>query len=283
MSRRLLAVLVLSILLVATGCTNLSIRMSWAKANKLYKAQEYEKAIEEYKKITSLQPDHYMANYLIAMSNMALYHPGSTHQKDVKAANDALTALRKLLTLKAPNADYAEKIEKYYLTMLKNADKGQEAITYLEAKRRKDPKDVIVVRELARSYAEIGDFEKTIQAYRDICQLEPKRKENWYTLGVVCWERSYKGAATVSDEEREKLVAEGQKALDQALALDPDYFDALSYYNLLHREQAKVYYNREMAEAYTGELKKAEAMLKRALEARRKQIAKQKEEQNKSK
>jgi hypothetical protein len=44
----------------------------------------------------------------------------------------------------------------------------------------------------------------------------------------------------VSAEEREADVEEGLQAMDKALALDPNYFEALSFTNLLWREKSKV-------------------------------------------
>lgn len=41
-----------------------------------------------------------------------------------------------------------------------------------------------------------------------------------------------------SQEELTNLIEEGQQALDQALVLDPEYEDAMTYKNLLYREAA---------------------------------------------
>jgi tetratricopeptide (TPR) repeat protein len=62
-------------------------------------------------------------------------------------------------------------------------------------------------------------------------------------------------------------------ALDKALAIDPDYFEALSYINLLYREKSQalsaVGKNQEAGEAYA----KADEYQKKAIEIRKAQMA----------
>jgi hypothetical protein len=56
---------------------------------------------------------------------------------------------------------------------------------------------------------------------------------------VNCWARSYGGDATLSQEERERVVDKGIRALAKALAIDPDCFGALAHINQIYREKAK--------------------------------------------
>jgi hypothetical protein len=74
----------------------------------------------------------------------------------------------------------------------------------------------------------------------------------------------------VSNEERKLLVEKGLAALQKALAIDPDYFDALSYANLLYREQYKVLAATGNQQEAGLSLLKAEEYFKRAMEARKK-------------
>jgi tetratricopeptide (TPR) repeat protein len=101
-------------------------------------------------------------------------------------------------------------------------------------------------------------------------------KEAWYTLGVNCWARSYNGKDTISQEEREMVVDKGIMALDKALKLDPNYFEALSYINLIYREKSKalqaVGKNAEAGQAWA----KADEYQKQAIELRKSQTAKPK-------
>jgi tetratricopeptide (TPR) repeat protein len=106
--------------------------------------------------------------------------------------------------------------------------------------------------------------------------MDAGNKEAWYTLGVNCWARSYHGGATVSQDERTQVVDKGIDALNKALAIDPNYFDALSYINLIYREKAKSLAaegkNEEAGQAYA----KADEYQKKAIDIRKQQAAKPK-------
>ena len=273
MTRRLLVVVALAALVAGAGCEGLRIRYLMNKGHKEYKAQNYDAALVQYRKIVAIDPDNYIANYQIAMSNLAMYHPGSTHPKDLKASQDSITAFEKLLKMQAPDAETADKVKKYYFSLLTAAGQENRAISYIEGELRKTPDDASLWSELASYLAKGGDFPKTLAAFEKAAELDSKKKERWYTVGVVCWERSYKGGASVTDEERTVLIEKGHAALDKALAIDPDYFDALAYKNLLYREKAKVLANMQDLEAAQDEIRKAEAFTKRAMEARKKQQA----------
>src|SRR5262245_15924012 len=70
--------LTVAVLVLVSGC-EFGERMHMKRGNELYTAQKYEEAIVEYDKITAVNPKHWKANYLTAVSYMALYHPNSEH------------------------------------------------------------------------------------------------------------------------------------------------------------------------------------------------------------
>jgi tetratricopeptide (TPR) repeat protein len=278
MKRRVVGVLVVCCsLLVAPGCEGLKVRMAMVRGNKAYKAQKYDDAIKEYKAILAMDPNNVMANYLIAISNLAQYHPGSQHPKDKAYADESIKYFEKTMQLPAhgetaeQKKEWADKLQKYYLSLLTSAGREETAVAFLESQRQKNPNDVVVIQQLAAQYAK-SDFPKALEAFTKVAELQPT-KEHWYTVGVVCWERSYKGGIAVSDEERKKLIATGQEALKKALAQDPEYFEALSYVNLLWREQAKVYANEGNREGFDMAMKTADETVQKALAARKKKQA----------
>jgi tetratricopeptide (TPR) repeat protein len=244
--------------------------MHMKKGNELYRAEKYDEAIGEYKAILDHNPDDWDANYLTAVSYLALYHPGSTHPKDKAASEGAIAALEKLIKLQAPDEETRLKVRNYYLGLLTSSDNKDKAIAYLETVLKEDSKNADAMAQIARLYAEKGDIENSLRWYERRAQLDPSNKETWYTIGVICWERSYRGGVMVSNEERKLLVEKGLAALQKALAIDPDYFDALSYANLLYREQYKVLAATGNQQEAGLSLLKAEEYFKRAMEARKK-------------
>ena len=262
---------VLFLVFFLSGCDTIRSRTLMNAGNKLYRGQKYEEAIQKYEQILQFAPDHWDANYQIAVSWLASYHPGSTHPKDIEAADKAIAALEKLLTMKAPSPEVVEKVRTFYVGILTDANRTDKAVEYYLGLLQKEPANVQLILQLAQIYSKEGNFDGAYEYYSKRADLEPNNKEAWYTVGVVCWERSYRGEQIISREERADVVERGLKAMEKALALDADYFDALSYTNLLYREKAKVLANDGKLDEAQVAWQSAEAFVKRALEAKKKQ------------
>jgi len=253
------------------GCGTIKSRTLMNEGNKLYRGQKYEEAIQKYEEILQFAPDHWPANYQIAVSWLASYHPGSTHPKDIEAADKAIVALEKLLSMQAPSPEVVEKVRTFYVGILADANRTDKAVEYYLGLLQKEPANVQLILQLAQIYSKEGNFDGAYEYYNKRANLEPNNKEAWYTVGVVCWERSYRGEQIISREERADVVERGLQAMEKALALDADYFDALSYTNLLYREKAKVLANDGKLDEAQVAWQSAEAYVKRALEAKKKQ------------
>lgn len=271
--RRAVLALALATATLAAGCSGLADRQSMNEGHRHYKAERYEQAAAAYERILTRQPNHYMATYMTALSYMALYHPGSTHIKDWEYCNKAIGAFEKCLSLRAPSVEMRDRVRAYYLALLTSAERTDRAANYLQTMLEKDPGNQGLMMQLAGIYAKKGDVENALKYYTQRANAEPGNKEAWYTIGVVCWERVYRGGVLVPMDEKERLVAMGVEALNKALALDKDYFDALAYANLIHREKQKVLLafgkEQEALEAY----QKAEDYKARAMELAKKRQA----------
>ncbi|HJQ99870.1 MAG TPA: tetratricopeptide repeat protein [Candidatus Polarisedimenticolaceae bacterium] len=273
-SRHVLA-LAVAAMVVTSGC-KFQERMHLKKGNELLNAQKYELAIEEYKKLLEVNPDSWDGNYNTAISYLALYHPGSEHPKDKEYAEKGIAAFEKTLSLTAPSSEAREKTEKFYLGFLDSTGEKDKAIAYLEAQLKQRPNDLPLINQIANLYQKKGDFENSLNYFEKRAQMEPNSKEAWYTLGVNCWARSYHGGVTVSQEEREKVVDRGIAAFEKALALDPNYFDALSYINLTYREKSKALAAVGKIDEANAAYQKAEEYKKKATDLRAAQSSKQK-------
>jgi len=247
------------------------------EGTKLYEAEKYEEAIGLLDQLLELDPTNWSANYLKAVSFLALYHPGSEELEDKEYAEKGLAAFERLLDLAPPSPETREKAEKFYLGFLDVAGERDRAITYLEKQLASHPDDLARINQIATLYQRKGEFSKALEYFEKRAKLEPGNKEAWYTLGVNCWARSYHGGLTVPQEERERAVEQGIQALEKALAIDPDYFDAVAYASLIYREQAKALAAVEKnAEAHWA-LDKADEYQQRAIDIRNRRTAKAKE------
>lgn len=274
--RSWLTLAIVATIVLAPGCTGFKERVLLKKGNELYAAQKYELAIVQYEELVKLNPTSWDGNYLMAVSYLALYHPGSEHPKDKEYAEKGLAAFERTLALTAPSPDDREKTEKFYLGFLNSTGDKDKAIAYLEKQLASRPNDLALINQIATLYSKKGDFTKALEYFEKRAAMDANNKEAWYTIGVNCWSRSYNGGLAVSQEEREQVVEKGIMALNKALAIDPNYFDALSYINLIYREKAKalasVGKNAEAGQAYA----KADEYQKQAIDLRKAQTAKSK-------
>ena len=274
--RSWLVLAIVAAVAIGPGCQGIKEQVLRKKGNELYAAQKYEDAIKQYEELIKLNPKSWDGNYTMAVSYLALYHPGSEHPKDKEYAEKGLAAFERTLELPAPSPEDREKTEKFYLSFLNSAGDKDKAIAYLEKQLASRPNDLALINQIATLYQKSGNFTKALEYFEKRANMDPKNKEAWYTLGVNCWARSYHGGLAVSQEERELVVDKGIEALDKALAIDPNYFDALSYINLIYREKAKalaaVGKNAEAGQAYA----KADEYQKQAIDIRKAQAAKPK-------
>ena len=276
MRRGWVAVSILTLVIAAQGCPAVKARGFHKRGNELYAAEKYDEAIGEYAKLLAIEPNNWDGNYLTSVSYLALYHPGSEHPKDKEYAIKGIAAFEKTLAIQAPSPEVREKTEKFYLSFLDSTGDKDKAIQYLEAQLKQRPNDLALINQIATLYMKKGDFPNALIYFEKRANKDSGNKEAWYTLGVNCWARSYNGKDTISQEEREMVVDKGIMALDKALKLDPNYFEALSYINLIYREKSKalqaVGKNAEAGQAWA----KADEYQKQAIELRKSQTAKPK-------
>ena len=75
---------------------------------------------------------------------------------------------------------------------------------------------------------------------RKRAEIETDDAEALYTIGVLCWDKVYHGGLTLDLDRRRELIEMGLDYLNRASGLRENYFEAISYVNLLYREKAKV-------------------------------------------
>jgi tetratricopeptide (TPR) repeat protein len=107
---------------------------------------------------------------------------------------------------------------------------------YLRAKEAK-PKAPEVYGMLAGYYNRQGEFDKTIASFEQAAAVDPNNPEWYFKIASYDWDDAQRNFK-LTDAQKREHVMNGLTAVDKALAMKPDYIDALIYKGLLLRLQA---------------------------------------------
>ena len=130
--------------------------------------------------------------------------------------------------------------------------------------------------------------------HKKLIAVDPQNKEAFYSLGVIAYNRFHPALMLaevelhmkpeesgplkdkkVREELRNKysgVIDDGISNLNQALAIDKEYDDAMAYLNLLVREKAKLLDDKD---EYSKQEKIADDWLQKALDTKKAKAAKQ--------
>jgi tetratricopeptide (TPR) repeat protein len=198
-----------------------------------FKDTRIEDAINDFTRAKQLDPQLLNARLYLATSYASLYIPGAPSDENRQKAEAAIAEFRDVLNLQSDNLSAIDGIGSLLFQM-----GGQ-------------PFD-------ANKFAESKTFHQ-----RHI-QISPNDPEPYYWIGVIDWTLAYRAnaelrmnynSANIRHQIRDTdplpqvlreqyareygpTIDEGIEALKQAIALKPDYDDAMAYLNLLYRRKA---------------------------------------------
>jgi tetratricopeptide (TPR) repeat protein len=97
--------------------------------------------------------------------------------------------------------------------------------------------DPLSYEVLAGFYNRQGEFDKTMEAYEKRAAMEPNNPEAWHQMGPYYSEKAMKDLKLPKETAR-KYVMRGLEVEDKALAINPEFWSAMAYKNILLRQQA---------------------------------------------
>jgi len=215
------------------GCGFVQARMAMKEANAFYNTKHYEEAVEKYKEVIQIDPTYKDAYTNMGLAFLALYQPGSTHEKDIEYSKGAIKAFKDYLALDPEN----EKVKNFLVEICNKSNNTEEAIAFFEAESQRHPDDVRTIGIIGNLYSKLGNIDEALKWMEKRIALEPNNSEAYYTVGVNCWARSY-NHMDLSLEDRYALLDRGLVALDKAIELKPDSFESYTYKNLILRQKA---------------------------------------------
>lgn len=301
---------VLGLSLAVVGCgqysySKLKGRKLFKDANALYTQQDYKRAAEKYQEVLAADPDLVTAYFFLANSldnqykatrvgepeNDALlqkaienYKTAAERETDPKMKKLALEYLVNAYgPEKLNDPSQAEPIVKQMIAMEPNEptnyfalakiyeDSGiyEDAEQALLKAREVRPNEPTVYTTLAGYYNRQGEFEKTIEALEERARREPENPEAFHTIATYYWDKSFRDFR-LTDPQKKDYVMRGLAAEDKAIGLKSDYFEALSYKNLLLRLQANLEKDPKLQKDLLNE---ADKLRDRAVELQKKKTA----------
>ena len=233
--------------LLTAGCDKLKARDHINSGTAAFKAGDFATAADNFQKAVELDPTLPNVRIYLATAYLQQYIPG---------------------TETAENKKYA-----------------QQAMAELQTTLQAEPKNLLATEYLANIYYQMKDFPKAEEWSKKVTELDSKNKEAYYTLGVIPWtsfigpDREARLAAKMRPEDpgplkdpkaRAELKAKYWDTLTQgieyekkALAVDPEYENAMAYMNLLIRYRADL---QDTKEQYEADIKEANAWVDKNLQ-----------------
>jgi len=213
-----------------TGCNFLKSRDQLTKGVAAFKSAQYEQATNFFQKAVELDPKNGTAKLYLATTYASQVVPNLTTPDNLAMANKAISGFQE----------------------------------YLQT----TPDDVTALKQIASINRNIQKFDlakeyelKVIAAPK---ATDPDKSEAYYIVGVVDWTLAYKNALNVLagegmttvngltgdpkksknacakiEEQNTALVTEGMDVLNKAIALNPNYDDAMQYLQLMYRLKAE--------------------------------------------
>jgi tetratricopeptide (TPR) repeat protein len=145
----------------------------------------------------------------------------------------------------------------------------EEALAEFQKAVDVNPNDPYSYQMLAGFYNRQAQFDKTMEAFAQRAAMEPNNPEAWHTMATFYYDKALRDK-TLPRAKQLEYVTKGIEADDKALALNPDYFEALSYKNILLRMLADPQLTRSAAEQKRL-LDEADRLRNRALEIQKQQ------------
>lgn len=168
-----------------SGCNELRARQAFKDGNKLYKEENFRKAIEKYDRVIELDPDKPEAYFYRASAFQALYKPGRTDVPDNKQRlESAIEGYKRVLELaQGATSDTAKQVKANALAAL-TAIYGEdpyrsydEAIKYaneLVAENPNDSRFLLAMANLYEKFDKLNEAETTYKKIRELYPNDPK-------------------------------------------------------------------------------------------------------------
>ena len=257
----------LAILLSTAACNKFQSRSEIRAGNELFRVGKYDTALAKYDRALQLDPGEKKIYKNIGLAYMGMYQPGSKHPKDLEYAQKAIDYLQKYVQAYPDD----KKAPEYLVTMYLNSGRVDDALTFFQGYSQQHPEDAKARETMANLYFQKADFPNGVRMMEEAMRITGPKKETYETIGAQAWDKAH-NYPDLNDEQRQQVITQGIEAENKALAIDPDYPEALAFINLLYREQAKLEQKNDAQKA-AEDIAKADEYRNKAIELNKKKAA----------
>jgi tetratricopeptide (TPR) repeat protein len=216
-----------------SGCSKLKARDLLNKGVANFKNGQYDKAVEDFKEAKDLDPSLLNARLYLATAYASQYIPGAPSDENVTRGTAAINEFKGVLEKDTNNLSAIDGIGSILFQMSGqpfNPEKFQESKTYHQKHIELKPND-------PEPYYWIGVIDWTL-AFRDNAELRTAYNKDHINKQVKEGDALPAAVRTAYVAKDGQVVDEGITYLQKAIALKPDYDDAMAYLNLLYRRKA---------------------------------------------
>jgi tetratricopeptide (TPR) repeat protein len=272
------AALVVALGMATVACGqfgNLKAKKHFKDASALYQQSDWRAAAAEFEEVVASDPNYEHIYFYLGNCYDNLYKPARKGependaylQKAVanyeKAVQTETEPARKKLALQYLAASYgadkmndptkAEPIVKQMIDMdpkdtssyfglakiLEDAGKFEDAERILLQAKGAAPQSPEPFAQLANFYNKRGEFDKAVAAYEDQAKMVPNDPQVYWRLSDFYYEKVAKDY-TIPPKVKADYIQRGIAAADKAIAIKSDFIEAITFKNLLLRQQATI-------------------------------------------
>jgi len=216
------------IAVASAGCAKLQARDNLNKGVRAFREGKYDSAIKFFEESIRLDPELTNAELYLATAYAQQYIPGAQSPDNQQKADKAIEIFGRVL--------------------------------------QRDSNNLSAIKGLASMYQNKGDLRKAREYYIRNSEIDPMDAVPFYAIASLNYLILQVKTAPPTPEEAAQLIEEGLQNVDKALALNPDYEDAMFNKNLLYREKARLTSSEAEKEQLT---KTANEIFDKAMEIRK--------------
>ncbi len=215
-----------------------------------FKNSHYAESVQSFQKAVDADPSSVTARLYLATAYMQQYIPGAESAENRAFADSALREFNKALDL--------------------------------------DPSNKVAVSSIASLYVNRKQWDQAQQWFQKESEMDPSNADPYYSMGFIAWSKWYPDYSAARRQLGMKpedpgplqagnvkanlkltylpVIEQGMRNLEKALAINPQYADAMAYMNLLIRERADLV---DTTAEYQSEIKVADDWVQKALAAKK--------------